>query len=275
MSIVKLKSEPTQVTDVTQPSMCTNGEVLTILSILDSGVIYTSLLASNNVPDTISPKNYEWLSPNCETLARLLGCVLTRLFSTTSVTPSDNISPFHSSCIPKVNIHEYLKRIAFYSEASNEALILSVIQIFRIHYSRLSQFPVNSRTIHRLLIASIRCNSKYQDDTYYDNAYFARIGGITVKEMNSLEVDFLAVITFGLYVSSDAYKRFYEQIKTVTLHNMCPCNNVLSELPIITYGIQSPAPGVDPVCVSATEDGDPDKYPFSSSGYSSLLICDT
>lgn len=35
---------------------------------------------------------------------------------------------------------------------------------------------------------------KFYDDEYYKNEYYAKIGGITVKEMSELEKEFLDLI---------------------------------------------------------------------------------
>ena len=48
-------------------------------------------------------------------------------------------------------------------------------------------FVISSLNVHRLLITSIMLASKFFDDVYYNNAYYARVGGISNSEVNSLE----------------------------------------------------------------------------------------
>lgn len=43
----------------------------------------------------------------------------------------------------------------------------------------------------RLLVVSVMLATKYFDDRYYNNEYYARIGGIGNAEINLLERDFL------------------------------------------------------------------------------------
>ena len=42
----------------------------------------------------------------------------------------------------------------------------------------------------------------------YNNAYFARVGGISLPEMNYLEVDFLFAVGFDLNVSPETFGRY-------------------------------------------------------------------
>ena len=59
---------------------------------------------------------------------------------------------------------------------------------------------ISSLNVHRLLITSIMLASKFFDDVYYNNAYYARVGGISNSELNSLEMEFLKMSSFALFV---------------------------------------------------------------------------
>lgn len=37
---------------------------------------------------------------------------------------------------------------------------------------------------------------KWHDDEYYKNDYYAKVGGIPLKELNSLEYQFLSLLNF-------------------------------------------------------------------------------
>ena len=43
--------------------------------------------------------------------------------------------------------------------------------------------------------------AKFLDDHYYNNAYYAKIGGIQKSEINLLEIEFVRRIDFNLNVS--------------------------------------------------------------------------
>jgi hypothetical protein len=40
---------------------------------------------------------------------------------------------------------------------------------------------------------------KFFDDIYYNNTYYAKIGGISLLELNQLEKEFISNINYDLY----------------------------------------------------------------------------
>ena len=51
------------------------------------------------------------------------------------------------------------------------------------------------------MIISLLVATKFFDDKYYENTYYAKVGGIKISEFNSLEALFLQLINFKLYVT--------------------------------------------------------------------------
>lgn len=69
---------------------------------------------------------------------------------------------------------------------------MALIYIDRLQDS-LDQLVINKYCIHkyiyrnaRLLITSIVLAAKYNDDEFYKNVYYAKVGGISLEEMNML-----------------------------------------------------------------------------------------
>jgi hypothetical protein len=54
--------------------------------------------------------------------------------------------------------------------------------------------------------------AKFFDDCYYNNRYYARIGGVDATEINQLEVEFLFMTNFQLYVDPDCYVQYWRQL---------------------------------------------------------------
>lgn len=78
--------------------------------------------------------------------------------------------------------------------------------LITLHYidqicTRLPKFTITSLTIHRFIIASITVSSKALCDVFCTNTHYAKVGGITVAELNMLEKEFLGVIDWRLFVS--------------------------------------------------------------------------
>lgn len=63
-------------------------------------------------------------------------------------------------------------------------------------------FTLSSLTCHRFIIASITVSSKGLCDSFCTNNLYAKVGGISVTELNILEREFLSAIDWRLTVSS-------------------------------------------------------------------------
>lgn len=102
--------------------------------------------------------------------------------------------------------------------------MLALVYIDRIIKTNYS-FAVSSLNVHRLLIVSVMLAAKFFDDQYYNNAYYAQIGGVSCEEINSLEVEFLFMINFSLYVSRETYDQYINEL-TKHFYSGCPCQAV-------------------------------------------------
>jgi hypothetical protein len=54
--------------------------------------------------------------------------------------------------------------------------------------------------------------AKFFDDQYFNNAYYAKVGGVPCNEMNSLELEFLFLVNFSLHVTPDVYTKYKEEL---------------------------------------------------------------
>lgn len=61
--------------------------------------------------------------------------------------------------------------------------------------------------------------AKFIDDCFYNNAYYAKVGGVNESEINALELDFLFLINFSLDVGHDVFQQYYAEVCHV-LHNI-------------------------------------------------------
>ncbi|CAI4216101.1 unnamed protein product [Parascedosporium putredinis] len=61
-------------------------------------------------------------------------------------------------------------------------------------------FVVDSFNIHRLIIAGVTCASKFFSDVFYTNSRYAKVGGLPLAELNHLELQFLLLNDFQLFV---------------------------------------------------------------------------
>ncbi|KAM3139942.1 hypothetical protein pb186bvf_007973 [Paramecium bursaria] len=118
---------------------------------------------------------------------------------------------FHAPKIPSITILNYLQRIAKYTNCSEQCYIISLIYIDRIQDKR-QDIILDSHCIHRFILTSMMIAIKYQDDDYYKNEYYAKVGGITLKEVNQLEAEFLKLIDFELFIEESLFNGYVQKL---------------------------------------------------------------
>lgn len=146
-------------------------------------------------------------------IVRVLAAVLERLVgANTPLARADpgQVTKFHALKAPGIGILQYLERIHKYSSCSTECFILALVYIDRL--IQRNNFLLTELNVHRVVITSILLAAKFFDDAYYNNAYYAKVGGVLVSEMNSLEVEFLFRINFSLHVSPELYSKYHAEL---------------------------------------------------------------
>jgi hypothetical protein len=62
------------------------------------------------------------------------------------------------------------------------------------------------------MLAGVLLAIKYNEDDYYSNTFYAKVGGISLKEINVLELDFIVLIQHNLFVKRDIYNKYREYL---------------------------------------------------------------
>ena len=113
---------------------------------------------------------------------------------------------FSANLIPGITIKDYLIRIQNYSGMEKGTLILSLILIDKM--CRKSGIVLTHYNIHRILFASIIIAIKYNEDSYYDNNFYAQIAGIKANELQLLEYKFFELNDFHVYVNDKEFEQY-------------------------------------------------------------------
>ncbi|KAL2892579.1 Cyclin-U4-1 [Bienertia sinuspersici] len=135
------------------------------------------------------------------------------------------VSVFHGLTRPTISIQCYLERIFKYANCSPSCFVVAYVYLDRFT-QRQPLLPINSYNVHRLLITSVMISAKFMDDMYYNNAYYAKIGGISITEMNFLEVDFLFGLGFHLNVTPSTFQTYCSYLQREMLLLQPPINVV-------------------------------------------------
>ncbi|CAI9102236.1 OLC1v1000475C1 [Oldenlandia corymbosa var. corymbosa] len=116
------------------------------------------------------------------------------------------VTVFHGSRVPALSIRQYIERIFKYANCSPSCFVVAYIYLDR--FLQQTKSCLTSLNVHRLLITSFVLAAKYVEDECYNNAYYAKVGGITTSEMNKLEMKLLVNLEFRLHVDVQTFDDF-------------------------------------------------------------------
>ncbi|CAI8614189.1 unnamed protein product [Vicia faba] len=118
----------------------------------------------------------------------------------------DVVTVFHGLRAPALSVRKYIDRIFKYSSCSPSCFVVAHVYVDR--FIQHTEIKLTSLNVHRLLITSIMLAAKFIDDAFFNNAYYAKVGGVSTSELNRLELSFLFGIDFRLQVSVDTFGRY-------------------------------------------------------------------
>lgn len=157
----------------------------------------------------------------------LIGLVLDRVIKNMESLHSRSIAALHFSSrfnsvrVPGISIRSYIARIQQYADCSDPCYVLAFIYLDRVLQNE-PNFVLSMRNVHRLLLSAVVLAIKYLDDSYASNLTYAAIGGVSLAELNTLEVEMLRLLRYSLYVSSGLYLQYIQELDL-------QCQKILSE----------------------------------------------
>ena len=123
------------------------------------------------------------------------------------------IKQFTTKNIPSMSIKDYLLRLSQYTKINESTIILILIYIDRI--CKINNFHITFNNIYKLIICSMIIAIKYNEDNFYSSEIYAKLGGVTLKELNYLEFQFLILIKFSLFVEKDLFDKYYHNLMSL------------------------------------------------------------
>ncbi|OBZ88265.1 PHO85 cyclin-like protein psl1 [Choanephora cucurbitarum] len=128
---------------------------------------------------------------------------------------------FHARSIPTISIHAYFTRILKYCPCANECLIALLVYFDRMTQPspHLTPLHIDSYNIHRLIITGLMISSKLYSDVFFTNTRYAKVGGLPVGELNALELEFLRLNSYNLFVDIDKLQRYGDNVLELWSHS--------------------------------------------------------
>ena len=73
-------------------------------------------------------------------------------------------------------------------------------------------FTINSLTVHRFLIAAATVAAKGLCDVFWTNSTYAKVGGVSVKELSLLELELLTRVEWRIVPDPDSLVEYYNSL---------------------------------------------------------------
>lgn len=126
-------------------------------------------------------------------------------------TSASNLTRFHSRAPPGISVVDYLQRLTTYATLSPPILLSMVYYIDRLA-SFYPAFTISSLTVHRFLITAATVASKGLSDSFWTNKTYAKVGGVSVKELALLELEFLVRVQWRIVPSPETLVDYYKSL---------------------------------------------------------------
>jgi len=134
----------------------------------------------------------------------------------TSLIPLPFRSFFGSGLMPGIPPMDYLEGLYQNLSCSPECYKLALIYINRVikNANTLELYKVfNNISFYRMYLAAVVVAIKFHDDDFFSNAHYAVIGGVdNTEEMNILERAFLQAIKHKLFISTEEWDAFDDEL---------------------------------------------------------------
>ncbi|KAI1766620.1 cyclin-domain-containing protein [Hypoxylon sp. FL1150] len=163
----------------------------------------------NQGPPKVLPLRYELCK--VEDMVTLIANMLSELIEANDLLAmkSGQLTRFHSRTAPGISVLDYLQRLAKHATLTPPLLLSMVSYIDRL-CELYPDFTINTLTVHRFLITAATVAGKGLSDSFWNNSFYARVGGVKVAELKLLELDFLTRVDWRIVPNPEVLVAYYK-----------------------------------------------------------------
>ncbi|KAK8039149.1 hypothetical protein PG993_007560 [Apiospora rasikravindrae] len=160
-------------------------------------------------PPKVLPLRYELC--DVEDMVVLISNMLSELIETNDSIAMKNshLTRFHSRTAPGISVLDYLHRLAKHATLSPPLLLSMVYYIDRL-CALYPDFTINTLTVHRFLITAATVAGKGLSDSFWNNTFYAKVGGVKVAELKLLELEFLYRVDWKIVPNPEVLVAYYK-----------------------------------------------------------------
>ena len=171
-----------------------------------------SLNKKHIILESISQKEEEMIA----SIIELISSLLVKICEENKIKKCNKnflLKSFTCENIPSISIKDYFLRLSKHAKVNESTIILILIYIDRI--CNMNHFILTYYNIHKLILAAFVLAIKYNEDNYYSMVYYSKIGGVPVAELNKLEFEYLILIGFRLFVHTQLFEKYYNDLMSL------------------------------------------------------------
>lgn len=106
-------------------------------------------------------------------------------------------------------MREYLVRLIVHATLSPPILLSMVFYVDKL-CTMYPAFTISSLTVHRFLITAATVAAKGLSDSFWTNSLYARVGGVSVRELALLELEFLRKLDWRIVPKPEVLVDYYK-----------------------------------------------------------------
>jgi len=147
-----------------------------------------------------------------EPLVSIIGLLLDKTVQRNdSLMRRSTLHEFESQSVCTLSASEFLSRIMRYGKCSPCCAVVGLIYLQRIK-KKVPRACITSRNLQRLLLVAVMLANKFLDDLYFSNKHWAKIGGLSLQEINGLELTILRLLDWRMQVSRENYYCYLDEL---------------------------------------------------------------
>jgi hypothetical protein len=106
-------------------------------------------------------------------------------------------------------VRDYLSRLIVHATLSPPILLSMVFYVDKL-CAMYPSFTISSLTVHRFLICAATVAAKGLSDSFWTNSLYARVGGVSVRELALLELEFLRRLDWRIVPRPEVLVDYYK-----------------------------------------------------------------
>ncbi|KAF2855315.1 cyclin-domain-containing protein [Plenodomus tracheiphilus IPT5] len=203
----QIRRTPKQKADSSPEQLATHKEACTVLQVPASPAKRARPEGDHNVK--IMPLQYE--TCDVKDLGVLISDMLMELVRLNDGFPlrDGTLTRFHSRAPPGISVRDYLSRLIVHATLSPPILLSMVFYVDKL-CAMYPAFTISSLTVHRFLITAATVAAKGLSDSFWTNSLYARVGGVSVRELALLELEFLQKLDWRIVPKPEVLVDYYK-----------------------------------------------------------------